>query len=59
MSNVDFCIHGKEAFDLLQEQMEKGIEYKIIFTDFSMPIMNGIEATKHMREYLNERTSRE
>ena len=59
MSNVDFCIHGKEAFDLLQEQMEKGIEYKIIFTDFSMPIMNGIEATKHMRAYLNERTIRE
>ena len=33
--------------------MEKGIKYKVIFTDFSMPIMDGIEATKHIRAYLN------
>jgi len=38
--------------------MQKGMEYKIILTDFSMPIMDGIEATKLMRAYLNERTSR-
>ena len=31
-----------------------GISYKIIFTDFSMPNMNGIEATKKMRKYLDE-----
>ena len=34
--------------------MQKGIKYKIIFTDFNMPIMDGIEATKHMRAYFNE-----
>jgi CheY-like chemotaxis protein len=31
-----------------------GMRYKIIFTDFSMPNMNGIEATKKMRKYLHE-----
>ena len=34
--------------------MEKGMEYKIILTDFSMPIMNGIEATRHMRAYMTD-----
>ena len=30
------------------------MKYKVIFMDFSMPIMNGIEATKKIREYLTE-----
>ena len=34
--------------------MKKGIQYQIILTDFSMPIMNGIDATAHMRTYLND-----
>ena len=33
--------------------MQKGIEYKIILTDFSMPIMDGIEATKNMRAHMS------
>ena len=28
--------------------------YKIIFTDFSMPVMDGIEATFHIRKFLEE-----
>ena len=34
--------------------MQKGFKYKMILTDFSMPIMDGIEATKHMRTYMTE-----
>ena len=30
------------------------MEYKIIMTDFSMPIMDGIEVTQHMRRHLND-----
>ena len=26
--------------------------YGIIFTDFSMPVLNGIDATKQIRDYL-------
>ena len=52
LRQIDFCITGKEAVDILKKQMQKGLEYKIILTDFSMPIMDGIEATKHMRSYM-------
>ena len=34
--------------------MNKGMRYAIIFTDFAMPIMNGIDSTKIMRKYLTE-----
>ena len=46
---VDFCSDGKEAIDTLIKSYDKGINYKIIFTDFSMPIMDGIDATKEIR----------
>ena len=48
-NRVDFCITGLEAFDRVKEAYEKGIKYSIIFTDFSMPVMNGIELTIKIR----------
>ena len=32
-----------------------GIEYDIIFTDFSMPVMNGIESTRKIRKHYADR----
>ena len=52
---VDFCITGKEAVEKLKACIELGITYKAIFTDFSMPIMDGIEATKTMRSYFKSK----
>jgi CheY-like chemotaxis protein len=49
---TDFCIHGKEAFNQVKKTYESGMRYSIIFTDFSMPVMDGIEATKKIRAYL-------
>ena len=49
---VDFCIHGFEAFELLKQTYNCGMSYKLILTDFNMPICNGIKATKMIREYL-------
>ena len=31
------------------------MRYSIIFTDFSMPVMDGIEATKKIRAYLDSK----
>ena len=51
---VDFCISGKEALDQLILTYENGMSYVMVFTDFNMPVMSGIESTIHMREYLKE-----
>ena len=42
---VDTCINGKEALKKIQESYDKGLSYSIIFTDFQMPVMDGIKAT--------------
>ena len=49
---VDICMNGKEAVDLVIESFENNIKFKIIFMDFSMPIMNGITAASKIREFL-------
>ena len=49
---VDLCITGLEAFDRVKEAYQKGIKYGIIFTDFNMPVMNGIELTTKIRSLL-------
>ena len=51
---VDFCIHGEEAVKQVMRTYENGMRYSVIFTDFSMPIMDGIEATKKIRSYLGQ-----
>ena len=51
-NQVDFCIHGQEAVDKLQQSYQLGFQYSIIFTDFNMPIMDGIDATRCMREIM-------
>ena len=52
MYQVDFCIDGEESFQILKKAYEQGMSYKMVFTDFNMPNVNGIEATKKMRKHL-------
>jgi len=52
-NQIDFCITGKEAYEHVKYAYSNGISYKAIFTDFSMPIMDGIEATAKIRAFLN------
>jgi CheY-like chemotaxis protein len=51
---VEFCITGLEALEQLKRTYSYGLQYKVIFTDFNMPLMNGIESTKQMRKYMAE-----
>ena len=48
-NNVDFCINGQEAVNHIKDSSNAGITFSIIFTDFSMPVMNGIDACKAIR----------
>ena len=50
--HVDFCIDGQEAVEKLKHTYDNGMAYKVIFTDFKMPVMNGIEATRIIRQAL-------
>ena len=43
--------NGKEAFDLYQQQSN----IKCIFMDINMPVMDGIQATKKIRQFEEER----
>lgn len=52
-TQVDFAITGEEAINLSKLATQCNLNYKLIFTDFSMPIMDGIEATRQIRKDLN------
>ena len=50
---VDYAINGLEALSLVEEIQRNNMSYQLIFTDFNMPVMNGIEATSKIREKFN------
>jgi len=49
---VDFCINGSEAFNLIQEAYKAGLDYKIILKDSDMPILNETKLKVKIKEYL-------
>ena len=49
---IDFCINGQECVDKVIDAYEHGMSYGIIFTDFNMPVLSGIDATIEIRKYL-------
>ena len=53
-NQVDFCISGQDAINMLKERYSTGMNYKLILTDFKMPGMDGIEATRQMRKILTD-----
>lgn len=53
-NRVDYCITGLEALEKLKEAYKHDNAYAIIFTDFNMPVMNGIESVGLMRKFLEK-----
>lgn len=51
-TQVDFCITGEEAVEHVVKASRHGLRYRLILTDFNMPIMDGIEATRKIRHFL-------
>jgi two-component system sensor histidine kinase/response regulator len=52
---IDCCITGMEALEQVKLCHSLGINYKVILTDFNMPEMDGIQSTKEIRRFLNEK----
>ena len=50
---IDQCITGLEAVNLIKHSFIDNINYKVIFTDFNMPEMDGLEATQQIRVFLD------
>ena len=51
-NKVDFAIDGKEALLTLKQSYSMAMTYSIIFSDISMPVMNGYESTQAIRDFL-------
>ena len=49
---IEKCYNGQEAVDLYQEALvaNNADQYQLILTDCNMPIMDGYEATKQIRQ---------
>ena len=47
---VDRAANGKDALDIVERNCSKGIIYGLIFMDCNMPIMDGYDSTKSIRE---------
>ena len=52
MCQVDFCIDGLEALNQLKKAYLAGESYQVIFTDFNMPKLDGIQSCKKIRAFL-------
>ena len=53
-NRLDSCINGVEMVNLVVNSYSIGINYKLIFTDFSMPNMDGIQAVDLIRTFFKK-----
>ena len=51
---VNFCMNGQEALNLIKMANDAGIFYKVIFSDFNMPVMDGLETVVKVREMFRD-----
>ena len=55
-ANTDVAYNGQEGLDKMSQKINTCCKkpYKIIFVDLNMPIMNGIQMMKQVRQWIQQ-----
>lgn len=48
--NIQNATNGKSAIEMIDAVFQSGDDYDMIITDLEMPVMNGLEMTRKLRE---------
>ena len=57
VESCDYATDGEEALQYVKTKYEQdGSTYKLIIMDYEMPICNGLDASRKIRDYLAKRT---
>ena len=54
---ADTSVDPEEAIDLIREAHGQGTPYALLFTDFKMPAMNGLDLARSVHAFAGEETS--
>ena len=54
---VDSCLSGFKAIQMVEQAYANGCSYRLIFTDFSMPEIDGFETCRRIRDHLTNRAN--
>jgi len=49
----DEAVNGEKAITMVKRAEEEHCQYKLVFMDCNMPVMDGFEATKNLRKMMN------
>ncbi len=47
--NLTEAVNGQEALEKIKQGQASGEQYDLVFIDWNMPIMNGLEVVKHCK----------
>jgi len=49
--HCDVAVNGKEGVELFKTASREGAPYRVVFLDLKMPVMDGQEALREMRDF--------
>ena len=55
LSKIDHAFNGQEAIDKIKNSIKEGYSYGLIFMDASMPVLDGYQATEHIRNFFRDK----
>lgn len=50
-ADIEYAMNGEQAADIVKAKIDAGERFNVIFMDYQMPLLNGQEATRAIRQY--------